>query len=572
MRTGGQILVDQLALNGVPRIFMVPGESFIAALDALHDCPAIDVVVCRHEGGAAMMAEASARLSATATLKPGVAFVTRGPGLANAMSGLHVAMQGATPLLLLVGLPPLGHEGRGAFQEVAIEPLAGSMVKWAATVRDPARLPEYVNRALVMALSGRPGPVVLGLPEDVLHASSAVRDALPTSVAAPGPTWTDMMRLADALDRAEWPLVIAGGLGWSAAASRELMVFAERFDLPVAASFRSQDVLDNRSPYYVGHLGIGVSGKLATALANADLIVAIGTHFDEITTGRYGLIAPPRPRQRVVHVHPAPDVLGAGVQTEAPILSGVQAFTARLEDVAPSVRRGSPRTWSTLRRDLRSAFEAWQTVEPSPGAVHLEIVVKHVSDVLPADAIVASGAGNYAGFVHRCFTYKGPGTQLAPLSGSMGYGLPAAIAAKLAAPDREVVCFAGDGCLQMTLQELATAVQYALPIVVIVANNGLLGTIRAEQERRYPGRVIATSLVNPDFAALARSYGADGERVRTDAEFPALFARARASRRPTLLELMLDPEAIAPALTLGGIRQAAETAQKAKAPKPGSSK
>lgn len=568
MRTGGQILVDQLALNGVPRVFMVPGESFIAALDALHDCPAIDVVVCRHEGAAAMMAEATARLSAAATLKPGVAFVTRGPGLANAMSGLHVAMQAATPMLLLVGLPPLRHEGRGGFQEVAIEPLAGSFAKWAGVVRDPARLPEFVSRAMVTALAGRPGPVVLGLPEDVLAASSEVRDATAASLAAPGPTWSDMMRLADALDRAEWPLLIAGGLGWTTTASRELTQFAERFDLPVVASFRSQDVIDNRSPHYVGHAGIAMAGKVATALANADLVIAVGTHLDEITSGRYALLTPPRPRQRLVHVHPASEVLGAPYQADIPIVSTVAAFTARLDDLAPSVRRGSARTWSTLRRDLRQSFETWQQVEPSPGSVRLENVVRHLSEVLPPDAIVTNGAGNYAAFVHRCFTWKEPGTQLAPMSGSMGYGLPGAIAAKLAHPNREVVCFAGDGCLQMTLQELATAVQYALPVIVIVANNGLYGTIRAEQEKRYPGRVIATSLVNPDFAALARSYGADGEKVRSDAELAGLFARARASRRPFVLDLALDPEAIAPGVTLQGLRQTAETGHKIRQVKP----
>ena len=567
MRTGGQILVDQLALNGVARVFMVPGESFLPALDALHDCPSIDVILCRHEGGAAMMAEATARLSAVRTLKPGVAFVTRGPGLANAMSGLHVAMQGGTPLLLLVGLPPTGHEGRGGFQEMAVEPLVGTAVKWAATVRDAARLPELVNRALVMALAGRPGPVILGLPEDVLAAVSDSRDAAAVTVAAPGPTWSDMAQLADALDRAEWPLLIAGGLGWTAAASRELTAFAERFDLPVVASFRSQDVIDNRSPHYVGHAGIAMSGNVASALSNADLVVAIGTHLDEITTGRYRLIAPPRPRQRIVHVHPDPQTLGANVQADVAIVSSVAAFAAQLQDVAPSVRRGSARIWSTLRRDLRSSFEAWRTFTPSPGAVRLENVVRHLSEVLPADAIVTNGAGNYAGFVHRGFTYKGPGTALAPISGSMGYGLPAAIAAKLAQPDRDVICFAGDGCLQMTLQELATAVQYALPIIVLVANNGLLGTIRAEQERRYPGRVIATSLVNPDFAALARAYGAEGERVALDSEFPSIVARARAARRPTVIDLVLDPQAIAPGLTLDAIRASAEAGQKAKTAK-----
>lgn len=559
MRTGGQILVDQLALNGVARIFTVPGESFLPALDALHDS-AIDVIVCRHEGGAAMMAEATGRLALAGVGSGGtgagfgVALVTRGPGLANAISGLHAAMQASTPMLLLVGLPASGLSGREAFQEMAVEPLSGSVVKWAATVGDPARIPEFVNRAIVTAGSGRSGPVILGLPEDVLARSADVANAARARIATPGPTWADLERLAAELERAEWPLVVAGGPGWTAAARRDLARFAERLDLPVAASFRSQDVMDNRAANYVGHAGIAMCGKLAAALARADLVIAVGTRLDEVTTGRYALLSPPAARQRtLVHVHPDPQTLGAGIQADVPIVAGAAAFAASLEDVLPSVRRGAAQRWSTLRRDLRSAFETWQSFAASPGAVRLESVVRHLCDVLAADAVVTSGAGNYAAFVHRAFTYKDAGTALAPVSGSMGYGLPAAIAAKLAAPERDVVCFAGDGCFQMTAQELATAVQYGLALVVVIANNGLLGTIRAEQERRYPGRRVATSLVNPDFAALARSFGAFGERVTRDSEIPGAFARARAARRLAVLDIAVDPDAIAPGLTLSAL-------------------
>ena len=578
MRTGGQILVDHLALNGIGRIFMVPGESFLPALDALHDTPSIDVVVCRHEGGAAMMAEATSRLALAGVGGDGtsgaigVAFVTRGPGLANAMSGLHVAMQAGTPLLLLVGLTPGGYEGRGAFQELPPEPFAGHAVKWAATVRDPARIPELVNRAIVTARSGTAGPVILGFPEDVLAASAEVENAPPTRIATAGPSWTDPAQIAAALERAEWPIAIAGGPGWTPPARRELALFAERFDLPVVASFRSQDVIDNRSPQYVGHAGIGMCPKLAAAIGHADLVIAVGTRLDEVTTGRYELLTPPTPRQRVlVHVHPDPAALGANLQATVPVVSSVAAFAASLDDITPSVRRGALHSWSTLRRDLRAAFESWQgfpappvstspvsasSVSTSSGTVRFESVVRHLSDVLPPDAIICNGAGNYAAFVHRAFTYKDAGTQLAPVSGSMGYGLPAAIAAKLASPERDVICFAGDGCFQMTSPELATAVQYGLGIVVVIANNGLLGTIRAEQERRYPGRRIATSLVNPDFAALARSHGAFGERITRDNEIAGAIARARAARRPAILDIAVDPDAIAPGVSLASLAPA----------------
>ncbi|MBL8565067.1 MAG: thiamine pyrophosphate-binding protein [Hyphomicrobiaceae bacterium] len=574
MRTGGQILVDHLALNGIGRIFMVPGESFLPALDALHDTPSIDVVVCRHEGGAAMMAEATSRLALAGVGGDGTngvigaAFVTRGPGLANAMSGLHVAMQAGTPLLLLVGLPPSGHEGRGAFQELPPEPFAGHAVKWAATVRDAARIPEFVNRAIVTARSGTAGPVILGLPEDVLAAAAEVANAPPTRIASAGPSWSDLAQIAAALERAEWPIVIAGGPGWTPATRAELARFAERFDLPVVASFRSQDVIDNRSPQYVGHAGIGMCPKLTAAIARADLLIAIGTRLDEVTAGRYELLTPPTPRQRaLVHVHPDPAALGVNLQATVPVVSSIAAFAASLDDITPSVRRGALHSWSTLRRDLRAAFESWQSfsampasstqIATSPSTVRFESVVRHLSDVLPPDAVICNGAGNYAAFVHRAFTYKDAGTQLAPVSGSMGYGLPAAIAAKLAAPERDVICFAGDGCFQMTSPELATAVQYGLGIVVVIANNGLLGTIRAEQERRYPGRRIATSLVNPDFAALARSHGAFGERITRDNEIAGAIARARAARRPAILDIAVDPDAIAPGVSLSGLTSAA---------------
>lgn len=554
MRSGGQILVEALRRNGAERIFTVPGESFLAALDALHDAAGIEVIVCRHEGGAAMMAEAAARLGGRARPAAGVAFVSRGPGLANAMSGLHVAMQGGTALLLLVGLAPLATEGRGGFQETPVAALSGTFAKHAEVVRDAARIPEAIARAIVVAHAGTPGPVVLGFPEDVLLAECDTADGAAAILPEPGPTYDDMMRIADAIDRSEWPLVIAGGPGWTREASQQLAAFAERLDLPVVASFRSQDVIDNRRPCYCGHAGFSPSTKLAAAIAAADLLLVVGSRLDEVTSDSYRTITVPTPRQRLVHVHADAASIGRNHATHFGVLSSAARFCGRLEDLSPSMRPGMTHRWSPLRRDLRAAFEVWQKMPASPGALRLEDVAHHLSAALPDDAILTNGAGNYAAFLQRAFTYKGQGTQLAPVSGSMGYGLPAAIAAKLAHPDREVVCMAGDGCFQMSEQDLATAVQYALAIIVIVANNGMLGTIRAAQERRYPGRVVATSLINPDFAVLARAIGGDGVKVHNQPEFEAALARARRTDGPFIIELMLDREAIAPAMTISKIR------------------
>lgn len=554
MRSGGQILVEALRRNGAERVFTVPGESFLAALDALRDAAGVEVVVCRHEGGAAMMAEATARLGGRARPAAGVVFVSRGPGLANAMSGVHVAMQGGTALLLLVGLPPLATEGRGGFQETPVAALSGTFAKHAEVVRDAERIPEAIGRAIVLAHAGTPGPVVLGFPEDVLLRECDVADSAPVMIPEPGPTYDDMMRLADEIDRAEWPLVIVGGPGWTQETSHKLAAFAERLDLPVVASFRSQDTIDNRRSCYCGHAGFSPSPKLAAAIRAADLLLVIGSHLDEVTSDGYRTIAVPSPRQRIVHVHADAASIGRNHAAHFGVLSSPARFVAKLDDLCPSMRPGMTHRWSQLRRDLRSAFESWQKIPASPGALRLEEVARYLSATLPDDAIVTNGAGNYAAFLQRAFTYKGPGTQLAPVSGSMGYGLPAAIAAKFAYPDREVVCVAGDGCFQMSEQDLATAVQYALPIIIIIANNGMLGTIRAAQERRYPGRVVATSLVNPDFVALSRALGGDGMKVESQPEFETAIAQARAADRPFVIELMLDREAIAPGTTLSKLR------------------
>lgn len=547
MRHGGKILIDQLAALGVQHVFTVPGESFLPALDALFDSAAIRTIVCRHEGGAAMMAEATGKL----TNRPGVAIVTRGPGLANAMSGLHVARQDSTPMLLLVGLNATRHDDRESFQEIDLRGIVSTLAKWSAVVRAPDRLPELIVRAWHTALAGRPGPVVLGLPEDVLAALDDVAIAATPAMAVPHPPPSAFDALAGMLARAERPLIIAGGPGWTASAARDLAEFAAAFDLPVAAAFRRQDAIDNRHPCYVGHLGLSIDPKLAAGVRGADLIIAIATRLDEITTGSYRLLSPPDPAQRLVHVHASPEIAGGLHRANLAIAAEPAAFAAMLATMGRARDRWP---WSTFRRDLRAAYEATCVPVAMPGAVDLGQVVATASRMLPDNAIVTNGAGNYAAFLHRYFTFKAPCTQLAPASGSMGYGLPAAIAAKLARPESPVVAFAGDGCLMMTVQELATAVQYGLPIVIIVANNAMYGTIRMHQERAFPGRVMATSLVNPDFARLAGSFGAHAQSVERTEDFAPAFARALECGRPALIELAIDPEALTPRATLSQIR------------------
>ena len=546
MRHGGKILVDQLEAQGVDTVFTVPGESFLAVLDGLHDSNRIRTIICRQEGGAAMMAEAYGKI----TGRPGVCMVTRGPGAANAMSGLHVAQQDSTPMVAIVGLPAQDTEDRDAFQEIDVKRLFSSFVKWAGVIRDVNRVPEYISRAFHTAQSGRPGPVVLGVPEDMLGASASAGIAKAARIAHAAPDARDMTLLGQALSKAKRPLMIVGGPGWSAGIQHKMQAFAERFDLPVAAALRYQDYIDNRHPCYVGHAGIGIEPKLGELIRSADVLIVFGARLGEMTTQGYALLSIPNPNQFLVHAHPSPDEIGSVYRADLPIAASAAAFAQALEQLTPPIERA----WSALRKDARAAYEAFSTPIQTPGAVKLEQVVRQVSELLPEDAIVTNGAGNYTGFVHRYFTYKGYRTQLAPTSGSMGYGLPAAIAAKLAHPRRAVVAFAGDGCFMMTSQELATAVQYALPIIIIVANNGMYGTIRMHQEREFPGRVVATTLINPDFAAFARSFGAHGETVETTADFRPAFRRALDAGKPALIELKIDPEALTPKQTLSDIR------------------
>jgi len=549
MRHGGKILIDQLEAQGATTAFTVPGESFLAALDGLHDSNRIKTIICRQEGGAAMMAEAWGKI----TGEPGICFVTRGPGAANAMSGLHVAQQDSTPMLAFVGMPSSGHEDREAFQEIEIKQVFGSYVKWAAVIRQTERIPEYVSHAIHVARSGRPGPVVLGLPEDMLAAECETQDAKPARIAEAHPAAADLELLQEKLAGAKRPLMIIGGPGWSTACQKAMQTFADRFDLPVAPAFRYQDYIDNRHRCYVGCAGIGIDAKLGAAVKDADLLIVLGARLGEMTTAGYTLIDIPNPAPFLVHIHPSPDELGSVYRPDLPIAATARAFTEALARFEPPAKIA----WSARRAELRAAYE--QTLKPValPGAVKMADVIRTVSELLPENGIITNGAGNFAAFVHRYFEYKGYRTCLAPTSGSMGYGMPAAIAAKLAHPTRPVVNVQGDGDFLMTGQELATAVQYALPIVTIVANNGMYGTIRMHQEREYPSRVIGTTLINPDFAAYARSFGAEGHTIETTQDFAPAFRQALSSSKPSVIELKLDPEAITARQTLSQIRAAA---------------
>jgi acetolactate synthase I/II/III large subunit len=551
MPTGGELLIQSLATEGVTHVFTVPGESFIAALDAMHAHETVRPITCRHESGAAMMAEATGKL----TKRPGVALVTRGPGAANALPGVYIAQQDATPLLLLVGLPPRAVHERPAFQSIDLAAVFGSLAKWCAIVPSAGRLQEFIARAVLVAQSGRAGPVVIGLPEDVLDEVSTDTPAVRATTASPislSPATLDAIRTA--LAYAERPLVIAGGTEWTAESCRDLALFAERFELPVIAAFRRQDHIDNRHRCYAGHAGLAMDASLAAGLRASDCVIAIGTRLGDVTTQGFTLLR--TPSQKLFHI--AADAGAAGSPYPAAIAvpaSPVEAIRALTALELP----GKVPPWGIWRRDLRAAYEATLRPRTTPGNVRMEEVIAVLSQVLPETAIVTSGAGNYAAFLHRYFVYKSYPSQLAPVSGSMGYGLPAAIAAKLAAPHRTVVALAGDGCFQMTGQELATALQFGLPIVVILANNAALGTIRMHQERRYPGRVVATSLMNPDFVALARSYGAHAERVTATSAFPQALDRALACGRTAVIELAIDVDAISPAETITGLRARAAT-------------
>ncbi len=554
-RTGGQILVDQLIVHGARQLFCVPGESFLAVLDALHDA-AIEVTVCRQEGGAAMMAEAQGKL----TGRPGICFVTRGPGAANAAAGVHIAHQDSTPLLLFVGQVARGALGREAFQELDYRAVFGTMAKWVVQIDDPARLPELVSRAFHVACSGRPGPVVIALPEDMLTDAAAVADALPYLVTETHPGAAQIAELQQRLLAARQPMAILGGSRWSQAAVRQFAAFAEAFALPVACSFRRQMLLAADHPCQIGDLGLGANPRLLARIRESDLVLLVGGRLSEVPSQGYELLAIPTPAQPLVHVHADADELGKLYRPALAIHATPQAFAEAVATLRPTV----PPPWREATAAAHADWLRWSDPAPVriPGALQMGEVMRHLREVLPSDAIFCNGAGNFATWVHRFWPFRAYASQLAPTSGSMGYGLPAGVGAKRLWPGREVVVFSGDGDFLMHGQEFATAVQYGLPILVVLLDNGMYGTIRMHQEREYPGRVSATRLKNPDFRAYAEAFGGHGERVERTEDFAPALARARASGRPAILHCLLDPEAITPAATLQGLRDAALARQR----------
>jgi len=549
-RTGGQILVDQLLIHGVDTAFCVPGESYLAALDALYDVSdRVKLVTCRQEGGAATMAEAYGKL----TGRPGVCFVTRGPGATNASIGVHTAYQDSTPMVLFIGQVERAFLGRDAFQEVDYRRMFGPLAKWVTQVDDPRRLPELVGRAFHLAVSGRPGPVVLALPEDVLAEVCAVRDAAPYQRIQASPAVEQMDRLRGLLEQARRPLMIVGGSDWTPEAVADIQSFAAANRLPTAAAFRAQDLVDNRSAAYVGDVGLAINPALARRVRDADLLLVVGDRLGEAVTGGYTLVDTPRPAQTFAHVYPEPGELGRVYQTDLPILSGMPEFAA----AARALRPVDATRWARWAEEARDDYLAHLRHAPTAHELDLGEIVAYLRERLPRDAIVTNGAGNFTLWLHRFYQYSTYRTQLAPTSGAMGYGIPAAVAAKAVHPGRIVVAFSGDGDFLMNGQELATAVQHGLNIVILVVNNGMYGTIRMHQERAYPGRVAGTNLVNPDFAAYAAAFGAYGAIVERTADFAPAFERALAAGRPALLELRTDPDAITPNTTLGALRDAA---------------
>jgi acetolactate synthase I/II/III large subunit len=548
-RHGGRILADALAAQGVQLAFGVPGESYLPVLDGLHDLQdRLRFVICRQEGGASYMAEAYGKL----TGEPGVLFVTRGPGATNGAIGVHTGLQDSTPMVVFIGQVPNEFSEREAFQEIDYRRMYGQMAKWVGQIDLVERIPEYVSHAFHTAVAGRPGPVVLALPEDTLFSQAAVADVPKYQVVRPAPDPSHIEQLERLLEGAKQPFVLIGGGGWSREACIGLQEWVEANGLPVGTSFRCQDLFDNRSPNYAGDVGIGVNPKLAQRVKEADVLLVIGARLGEMTTSAYSLVEVPVPQQTLVHVHAGAEELGRVYRPALPINSGMAQFVAALETLSFS----SP-SWKTRTEQARKDFLEWTEPRPMPGQVQYGEVIRWLSERLPEDTIIAGGAGNFAGWLHRHFRYKGFRTQLGSTNGSMGYGYPAAVAAKLARPQRTVFALCGDGDFLMTGQEIATAVQYGAHFVTVVVNNGLYGTIRMHQEREYPGRVYGTELRNPDFAAYARAFGGHGETVERTADFAPAFERAAAAGKPAIIELKIDPDAITPVTTLSAIRDRA---------------
>jgi acetolactate synthase-1/2/3 large subunit len=549
-RSGGQVVVDQLVIHGADLVFCVPGESYLPVLDALYDArERIRLINARHEAGAANMAEAYGKL----TGRPGVALVTRGPGACHAAIGVHTAAQDSTPMVLLVGQVERTSAEREAFQEVDYRQMFAPLAKWVAQIDRAERIPEYLARAFHVATSGRPGPVVVALPEDMLSDEVAVDDAAPYVALQPAPDAADIVRLRALLEAAHRPLLVVGGSRWTDAACAQLQAFAEAWDLPTAAAFRRMDMIDNASPVYAGDFGLAPVPSLPARMREADLVIAVCTRLAGLSTQHYTALEAPPPRPALVHIYPDADEIGRVYRPLLGIVAGPAGIAAALAGVRPE----APPRWSAWTRAANADYLA--NLEPSPydGALDMGRALADLRGRLPRDAIVTLDAGNHTGWPMRYLSFGRPGRLIGPISGAMGYSAPAAVAASLAYRDRLVVGFVGDGGFLMSGQEIATAVQHGARPVLAVFNNASYGTIRMHQEREYPGRTIATELVNPDFAALARAYGAHGELVVKTAEFLPAFERAVASGRPAILELRTDPQRINTRTTLAAMRAAA---------------
>lgn len=551
-KRGGTLLVEALEAQGAERVFCVPGESYLDVLDALYDAT-IPVTLCRQEGGAAMMAEAYGKM----TGKPGICMVTRGPGATNASAGVHVAQQDSTPMILFVGQIATTMRERDAFQEINYRQMFGGIAKWVAEIDHPDRVPEFVSRAYHVATSGRPGPVVLALPEDMLIQPSIQLEpdfkcppmVRSESYASP----QQMSELKDLLEGAKNPIAILGGSRWTEEAREQIMVTAEKLNLPVACSFRRQMLFDNLHPCYAGDVGIGINPNLFSRIVESDLVLLIGDILSEMPSQGYTIFGIPDVANKLVHVHPGSEEIGRMYVPSLALNISPAAFCEQFAALDVTSRP----EWEQNTKDAHEAYLKWSGARPKvAGDLQMAQVMEWIENNVAQDAIFTNGAGNYATWVHRFHRFRTYNSQLAPTSGSMGYGLPAAVAAKLKFPERDVICFAGDGCLQMTLQELGTAAQEGANIIVVVVDNGIYGTIRMHQEREYPGRISATTLKNPDFAALANAYGYHTDTVRTADQFGPAFEAAKASGKPALLHLHLDPEAITPARSLTQIREA----------------
>jgi acetolactate synthase-1/2/3 large subunit len=542
--SGGEILIQSLVSQGVDHVFCVPGESYLAALDAMHDRKIV-VTVCRQEGGAAMMAEAAGK----STGRPGICFVTRGPGATNASAGIHIAAQDSTPMILFIGQVERGMREREAFQEIDYKSFYGGIAKWAAEIDSVARIPEFVSRAFHVATSGRPGPVVLSLPEDLLVEVGTVSHARPWRQIETSPGASEMRELQELLAAAKRPFAILGGSRWTPAACAAVAEFAERNNIPVATSFRRQSLFSAEHSCFAGEAGAGINPGLKALVQESDLLLVIGGRLSELPSSSYSLVDIPEPAQRFVHVYPGAEEIGRVYRPTLGIHASPTAFAGALRDVTLPERSGD---WCER---ARTSYLEWTEQPPAnPGKVQVAALIKWLRQNLPDDAILTTGAGNYAGWVQRYFRFREFATFVAPTSGSMGYGVPAAVGLQRLHPTKIVVAFAGDGCFLMHGQEFATAVQYGLPIIVVVINNGMYGTIRMHQEREYPGRVTATELINPNFSDYARAFGGHGETVETTDEFAPAFQRARSAGKPSIIEVRIDPEAISTTSTLSEIR------------------